>query len=113
VSTPSTKPLPGAPSETGLKSLDPSPIHRSAPVRQRSHGGAEEPMVIPAMGPANHPPGVPIMGAPGRSPHAVMGEPDAAPHLGVMGAGDQGTRTHLFGDSDPRFVDSLFSPRIP
>ena len=54
---------------------------------------------------------MPIMGIPGRSQLAVMGGPDAAAHFSVMGAGDQGTRTDLFGDSDPRFVDSLFTPR--
>jgi hypothetical protein len=63
------------------------------------------------MGPANHAPGTPTMGIPGRSQLAVMGAPDAAADLSVMGAGDQGTRTDLFGDSDPRFVDSLFTPR--
>src|SRR5262249_2873997 len=86
-------------------------IHRSARVPQRSHGGPEEPMVMPVTGPANHAPGVPIMGVRSRSPHAVMGGPDAARYLSVMGSGDQGERTDVFGDSEPRLVDSLFAPR--
>jgi hypothetical protein len=79
--------------------------------RQRSRGVSEEPAFIPLMGPANHAPAVPIMGVPGRSRHAAMGGHDAAPHSGVLGLGDRGTRTDLFGDGDSSFVDFLFTPR--
>jgi hypothetical protein len=38
-----------------------------------------------------------------------MGGPDAVPRVSVMGDGDRGTRLNMFGDSDPSFVDSLFT----
>ncbi len=61
------------------------------------------------MGPANHPPGAPMMGAPTPSPHPVMGAADEGPRVSVMGKGDHGVRVGLFGDSDTAFVDSLFT----
>ena len=78
------------------------------PRRRRPQVASET--VISAMGPANRAPGVPVMG--GRSftgyPN-VMGGADAHRSRSVMGAGDRGVRTDLFGESDPRFVDSLFA----
>jgi hypothetical protein len=66
--------------------------------------------VIPTMGPANRAPGVSVMGGPSFTGYAnVMGAADAHRGVSVMGAGDRGVRTDLFGDSDPRFVDSLFA----
>jgi hypothetical protein len=63
------------------------------------------------MGPANHAPGVPVMGGPSVTGYAnVMGAADGHRGVSVMGAGDRGARTDLLGDSDPRFVDSLFGP---
>ena len=97
------------PLSTRTKRLRTSGLRSRA--HRRSHGASEERTATPVMGPANHAPGMPIMGIPGRSQLAVMGGPDAAAHISVMGAGDQGTRTDLFGDSDPRFVDSLFTAR--
>jgi hypothetical protein len=38
----------------------------------------------------------------------LMGGPDGV-LASIMGAGDNGTRLELFGASDARFVDSLFS----
>ena len=68
--------------------------------------------VISAMGPANRASGVPVMGGPSVTGYAnVMGRADAHRAVSVMGAGDRGARTDLFGDSDPRFVDSLFARR--
>jgi hypothetical protein len=50
------------------------------------------------------------MGGPSVTGYAiVMGGADAYRGVTVMGAGDRGVRTDLFGDSDPRFVDSLFA----
>jgi hypothetical protein len=66
--------------------------------------------VISAMGPANRAPGVPLMGGPSFAAYAtVMGGADGHRGVSVMGAGDRGKRAELFGDSDPRFVDSLFA----
>jgi hypothetical protein len=61
------------------------------------------------MGPANRAPGMSIMGRPSWDGYPdLMGGPDDL--LGsIMGAGDHGTRPDLFGASDARFVDSLFS----
>jgi hypothetical protein len=65
--------------------------------------------VIPTMGPANRPPGVPVMGGPSFTGYAnAMGQPGAHPGVSVMGARDRGMRTALFGDSDAAFVGSLF-----
>ena len=66
--------------------------------------------VIPVMGPANRAPGVSIMGAamPGAHP-GVMGGPDTGPRVSVMGTADPGARLDMFGESDLRFVDSLFT----
>jgi len=86
-------------------------IHPQARSRARAERAPEEPVAIPVMGPANHAPGAPIMGLPGRGPHPVMGGSDAGPRVSVMGAGDSGTRIGLFGVSDSRSVDSLFAPR--
>ena len=62
------------------------------------------------MGPANRVPGVPVMGGPSVAGYAnVMGGADAYQGGSVMGAGDRGVHAHLFGDSDLRFVDSLFA----
>jgi hypothetical protein len=60
------------------------------------------------MGPANRAPGVSIMGASSRSVD-VMGGADVGPRVSVMGAGDRGTRLDVFGESDLRFVDWLFT----
>jgi hypothetical protein len=64
--------------------------------------------LTPIMGPANHAPGVPIMGAarPGRY---LMGGADAGLRVSVMGSGDRGQRVDLFGESDLRLVDALFT----
>jgi hypothetical protein len=65
--------------------------------------------VIPAMGPANRAPGISIMGWPSWDGYPdLMGGPDGL-LVGIMGGGDHGTRLDLFGASDARFVDSLFS----
>jgi hypothetical protein len=61
------------------------------------------------MGPANHAPGVPIMGRASSGPY-LMGGADAGPHVNVIRSGDRGQRVDVFGDSDLRFVDSLFTP---
>ncbi len=62
----------------------------------------------PIMDPANHAPGVPIMGIASSGPY-LMGGPHAGPRVSVMGNGDRGPRVDAFGDSDLRFVDSLFT----
>ena len=62
----------------------------------------------PIMGPPNRAPGMAIMGASGPSAY-VMGGPDVGPRVNAMGAGDRGLRLDLFGESDLRFVDSLFT----
>jgi hypothetical protein len=64
--------------------------------------------LTPIMGPANHAPGVPVMGIAGSGPY-LMGGVDASPGVSVMGSGDRGRRVDVFGDSDLRFVDSLFT----
>jgi len=64
--------------------------------------------LAPIMGPANHAPGVPVMGA-ASSGSYLMGGADAGPRVSVMGSGDRGPRVDVFGDSDLRFVDSLFT----
>ncbi len=62
------------------------------------------------MGPANRAPGVPVMGGPSVTGYIkAMGRADAHRGVSVMGAGDRGAHADLFGDSDPRFVDSLFA----
>lgn len=53
---------------------------------------AGEPELVPAMGPANRAPGVPIMGLPSRGLHAIMGAPDAGQDTNIMGPADHGTR---------------------
>lgn len=69
---------------------------------------APEP-VDPTMGRANRPPGTPVMGGATFAGYAnVMGEVGAQPGVSVMGAGDRGIRTDLFGDSDAAFVGLLF-----
>ena len=64
--------------------------------------------IMPAMGVANHP-GAPIMGAPGRTIHPLMGRPDGGANTGVMGRGDRRARSDLFGDGAPSFVDQPFA----
>ena len=64
--------------------------------------------LTPIMGPANHAPGVPIMGAASSGPY-LMGGADLGPRVSVMGSRDRGQRVDVFGDSDLRFVDSLFT----
>ncbi len=64
--------------------------------------------LTPTMGPANHAPGVPIMGV-ASSGSNLMGGADAGRRVSVMGSGDRGHRVDVFGDSDLRFVDSLFT----
>jgi hypothetical protein len=64
--------------------------------------------LTPIMGPANHAPGVPIMGIASSGPY-LMGGADLGPRVNVMGSGDRGPRVDAFGDSDLRFVDSLFT----
>jgi hypothetical protein len=64
--------------------------------------------LTPIMGPANHAPGVPIMGMASSGPY-LMGGADEGPRVSVMGSGDRGQRVDVFGDSDLRFVDSLFT----
>jgi hypothetical protein len=73
------------------------------------------------MGPPNHAPGLPVMGAPSpglhldvMSGHAgprvdPMGGPDAGPRVDPMGGPDAGPRVDLMGESDLTFVDSLFT----
>jgi hypothetical protein len=86
----------------------PSPAHRrhSPPVKPWPSG-------VPAvMGPPNHAPGVPVMGASRPGLHTeVMGGHDVGPRLGPMGGPDIGRRLHLLGESDPAFTDSLFGQR--
>ena len=80
------------------------------PTRRRRRRRLAGENVSPAMGLANRAPGVPVMGGPSVTGYAnVMGGADAYRGGSVMGAGDGGGHTHLFGDSDPRFVDSLFA----
>jgi hypothetical protein len=87
----------------------PSPAQRSRcplPVNSRPSG-------VPAvMGPPNHAPGMPVMGASSPGLHLdVMGSPNARPDLDPMGGPDTGRRLHLLGESDPAFTDSLFAHR--
>ena len=79
-------------------------LHPRRPRRTAEGSGAP-----PVMGPANCAPGVSIMGAaiPGLHP-ALMGGPDTGPRVSVMGVGDRGTRLDVFGETDLRFVGSLF-----
>jgi hypothetical protein len=66
--------------------------------------------VTPVMGPANRAPGVSIMGAAIPRAHlGVMGGPDSGPRVSVMGIADREGRLDMFGESDLRFVDSLFA----
>jgi hypothetical protein len=83
----------------------PSPRPRTRPqVAALQNSG-----LTPIMGPANHAPGAPIMGMASSGPH-LMGGADAGPRVNVMGSGDRGQkRVDVFGDSDVRFVDSLFT----
>jgi len=82
--------------------------NRSARPRPRRATG-QAVRLTPAMGPPNRAPGISIMGgANGIHPYAMSGA-DAGPHASVMGVGDRGPRLDLFGESDIRFVDSLFS----
>ena len=85
-------------------------IHPRSRPDSRSQAAPQDPSVTSVMGPANHAPGVSIMGGPSWGLHPdVMGGPDAGSRVSVMGSGDRGTRLDVFGDSDLRFVDSLFT----
>lgn len=88
----------------GSRGIDPIPGRSDPPLTPEKLT-----LLIPAMGVANRAPGVPIMGERSwdGSPDA-MGGPDRWRGASIMGVGDQGTQTALFGASDPRFVDSLF-----
>ncbi len=89
-----------------------APRLRTRPVKPRPRDRtAQASGVTPVMGQPNCAPGVSIMGAPSQHHPDVMGGPDAGPRRPVMGVGDRGPRLDLFGDSDPRFVDSLFTSR--
>jgi hypothetical protein len=83
-------------------------VHRNRRSRRRTIV-ARAPIATPAMGAANTPAGVPTMGAPTRSLHPAMGQPDAGLLVSVMGAGDQGPGIELFGAGDPGLVDWLFA----
>jgi hypothetical protein len=80
----------------------PRPSPRAQVVAQQNSS------LTPIMGPANHAPGVPIMGA-ASSGEYLMGGADAGPRASIMGSGDRGQRVDVFGASDLRFVDSLFT----
>jgi hypothetical protein len=70
------------------------------------------PDVVSVMGPPNRAPGVGIMGDPDGAPRIdVMGGPDRGLSPRVMGGPDRGPRLDLMGDSDPRFVDFVFTGR--
>ena len=87
-----------------------SPTRAIHPILRRRRPQLAPETVIPVTGPANRAPGVPVMGGPSVTGYAiVMGGADAYRGVSVMGAGDRGVRTDVFGDSDPRFVDSLFA----
>jgi hypothetical protein len=62
------------------------------------------------MGLANRTPGTEVMGRPDApgSPH-LIGRPDAGLLVHLLGGPDLGPRRDLMGDSDSRFVDSLFT----
>jgi hypothetical protein len=82
--------------------------HPSPRARPRSQSAApQDSGLTPIMGLANHAPGVPIMGIASCGPY-LMGGADAGPRVNIMGR-DRGQRVDVFGDSDLRFVDSLFS----
>jgi hypothetical protein len=68
--------------------------------------------VIPAMGLPNRAPGVAVMGGSDRYPRLdVMGVPDGGLGLDVMGGPHRGPRLDVMGESDPRFVDFVFTGR--
>jgi hypothetical protein len=65
---------------------------------------------ISVMGPPNRAPGVGIMGGVDRGPRLdLMGGADRGPRLDVMGGPDRVARVDVMGESDPGFVDSLFT----
>ena len=92
----------------------PAPVRirlRTRDLHPRPHRRtAEGSGATPVMGPANRAPGMSIMGAaiPGLHPF-LMGGPDAGPRVSIMGVGDRGARLDVFGESNLRFVDSLFT----
>jgi hypothetical protein len=94
--------------DVGIRGI-PSPAQRgsrSRPVKHRPSG-------VPAlMGPPSHAPGVPVMGAPspGLYLHAIGG-PDVASRLDPMGGPDTGRCLRLLGESNSKFLDSLFAPQ--
>jgi hypothetical protein len=86
-----------------------SRAHAASPSSRRPSPRLAPRTVIPAMGWPNRAPGVPVTGRPSFTGLAnVMGEADAHPGVSLMGAGDRGMRSDLFGDSDAAFVGSLF-----
>ena len=65
---------------------------------------------ILVMGHPNRAPGIGIMGGPDRSPRLdVMGGAHPGQRVDVMGGRDRVARLDLMGESDPGFVDSLFT----
>lgn len=81
--------------------------------RSRSQTVRPRPSGVPSvMGPPNHAPSVPVMGAASPGLHLeVMGGPDTSPHLDLMGGPDPGPRVDPMGESDATLVDSLFTQR--
>jgi hypothetical protein len=65
------------------------------------------------MGPPNHAPGVGVMGDPDSSLQLyLMGGADRGPRFDVFSGPDVGPRVDLMGESDPEFVDALFTGSI-
>jgi hypothetical protein len=65
------------------------------------------------MGPPNRAPGGSVMGDPDSSlPLYLMGGTDRGPGFDVFNGPDVGARVDLMGESDPEFVDALFTGSI-
>ena len=70
----------------------------------------DSPRLTPLMGLANRAPGVEVMGCPDAARSlGVIGGPDTGLLVHVIGGPDDGPRRDVLGDSDSRFVDSLFN----
>jgi hypothetical protein len=107
----------GAPTGHGSMGTSAIPVRREQIERDR--GGARRPevlgveaspSVISVMGGPNRAPGVAMMGGRDRGVRLdVMGGADRRPSVDAMGGPDGGVRLDVMGQSDPRYVDSLFT----
>jgi len=101
-------PLSSRPRNAWIRGVNPAP---------RSHSGSwtatqRISSVTPVMGPPNRAPGVPVMGATSWDIHLhLMGRPDAGTRVDPLGGPDNGPRVDPMGESDLSFVDWLFTQR--